>query len=87
VRAAVQARGGEGWHLDVQLTWEAGDAQRLAHEALKAGYSALIVDGGDGTLRDVAEAMVLANTSASVVVLPLGTANDLPAPPVRRLNP
>jgi hypothetical protein len=30
---------------------------------------------------------VLANTSASVVVLPLGTANDLPAPPVRRLNP
>ncbi|MDP1465692.1 diacylglycerol kinase family protein, partial [Klebsiella pneumoniae] len=30
----------------------------------------------DGTLRDVAEAMALAKTDASLVLMPLGTAND-----------
>ncbi|MGE6791859.1 lipid kinase YegS [Pseudomonas guineae] len=76
VRAAVEARRKEGWQLDVRVTWEAGDAQRLANEALQAGYPILIAGGGDGTLRDVAEAMALAKTNASLVLLPLGTAND-----------
>jgi lipid kinase YegS len=76
VRAAVQARREEGWQLDVRVTWEGGDAQRLVNEALQAGYPTLIAGGGDGTLRDVAEAMVLAKTKASLALLPLGTAND-----------
>lgn len=76
VRAAVQARREEGWQLDVRVTWEAGDAQRLVNEALQAGYPTLIAGGGDGTLRDVAEAMALAKTTASLALLPLGTAND-----------
>lgn len=76
VRAAVQARRQEGWQLDVRVTWEAGDAQRMVREALQAGYPTLIAGGGDGTLRDVAEAMAHAKTNASLVLLPLGTAND-----------
>lgn len=76
VRAAVQARRKEGWQLDVRVTWEAGDAQRMVREALQAGYPTLIAGGGDGTLRDVAEAMAHAKTNASLVLLPLGTAND-----------
>lgn len=76
VRTAVEARRAQGWQLDVRVTWEAGDAQRLVNEALAAGYPTLIAGGGDGTLRDVAEAMALAKTSASLVLLPLGTAND-----------
>lgn len=76
VRAAVQARRKEGWQLDVRVTWEAGDAQRMVHEALQAGYPTLVAGGGDGTLRDVAEAMAHAKTNASLVLLPLGTAND-----------
>jgi lipid kinase YegS len=76
IRAAVQARREEGWQLDVRVTWEAGDAQRLVNEALQAGYPTLIAGGGDGTLRDVAEAMALAKTRASLALLPLGTAND-----------
>jgi len=76
VRAAVQARREEGWHVDVRVTWEGGDAQRLVNEALQAGYPTLIAGGGDGTLRDVAEAMALAKTKASLALLPLGTAND-----------
>lgn len=76
VRAAVEARRAAGWDLQVRLTWEAGDAQRLVHEALAAGHTRLIAGGGDGTLRDIAEALAQARTSASLVLLPLGTAND-----------
>ena len=76
VRAAVQARRDEGWQVDVRVTWESGDAQRLVSEALQAGYPTLIAGGGDGTLREVAEAMALANSKASLALLPLGTAND-----------
>ena len=76
VRAAVQARREQGWELAVRVTWEGGDAERLVHEALDAGYTHLIAGGGDGTLRDVAEAMAHAKTDASLVLMPLGTAND-----------
>ncbi|MHA6493786.1 lipid kinase YegS [Pseudomonas borbori] len=76
VRAAVEARREDGWDIAVRVTWEAGDAQRIVAEALQAGYPTLIAGGGDGTLRDVAEAMALADTDASLALLPLGTAND-----------
>ncbi len=76
VRAAVEQRRAQGWELAVRLTWEGGDAQRLVHEALAAGYTHVIAGGGDGTLRDVCEAMAQAGTEASLVLLPLGTAND-----------
>lgn len=76
VRAAVQARRAAGWELAVRVTWEGGDARRLVEEALAAGYRTLIAGGGDGTLRDVAEAVVQAGSDASLALLPLGTAND-----------
>ncbi|MEK1939208.1 MAG: lipid kinase YegS [Pseudomonas sp.] len=76
VRAAVQTRRDDGWELAVRVTWEGGDAQRLVNEALAAGYRTIIAGGGDGTLRDVAEAMALAEADASLALLPLGTAND-----------
>ncbi|GAC1031300.1 lipid kinase YegS [Pseudomonas sp. No.21] len=76
VRAAVQARRDAGWELAVRVTWEGGDARRIVGEALDAGYRTLIAGGGDGTLRDVAEAMALSGEDASLALLPLGTAND-----------
>ncbi|RWU18324.1 lipid kinase YegS [Pseudomonas alkylphenolica] len=76
VRAAVSGMRERGWPLDVRLTWEAGDAERLVREALSGGYGHVVAGGGDGTLRDVAEAMVRVGSSASLVLLPLGTAND-----------
>lgn len=76
LRDAVHDMRDSGWVLDVRVTWEAGDAQRLVTEALAAGYSHIVAGGGDGTLRDVAEAMGQAGTDASLVLLPLGTAND-----------
>ena len=68
VRAAVEQQRASGRELTVRLTWEAGDAQRLVGEALEAGYEQLIAGGGDGTLRDVAEAMAQAQTTASLVL-------------------
>lgn len=76
VRAAVGTMRKRGWQLDVRLTWEAGDAGRLVKEALAADYSHVVAGGGDGTLRDVAQAMVRASARMSLVLLPLGTAND-----------
>lgn len=76
VRAAVMSRREQGEELAVRVTWEGGDAQRLVKEALADGYTHIIAGGGDGTLRDVAEAMALARTDASLVLMPLGTAND-----------
>ena len=76
LRSAVYGLRASGWVLDVRVTWEAGDAQRLVSEALDAGYGHIVAGGGDGTLRDVAEAMGLAGTDASLALLPLGTAND-----------
>ncbi|ALI05781.1 MULTISPECIES: lipid kinase YegS [Pseudomonas] len=76
VRSAVMLKREQGWELAVRLTWEAGDAQRCVDEALDAGYTRLIAGGGDGTLRDIAEAIVHKSSDASLVLLPLGTAND-----------
>lgn len=79
VREAVARKREQGWELDVRLTWEGGDAQRLVAEALAAGHRQVIAGGGDGTLRDIAEALALNQPSdqpASLVILPLGTAND-----------
>ncbi|WP_282338294.1 MULTISPECIES: lipid kinase YegS [Pseudomonas] len=92
VRAAVMARRKEGWELTVRVTWEPGDAQRLVDEALDAGYPIIIAGGGDGTVRDVAEAMAQKETDASLALLPLGTANDfaraagVPLPPDEALG-
>lgn len=76
VRAAITAKRASGWDIAVRVTWEGGDAQRLVAEALAAGHSHLIAGGGDGTLRDVAQAMAEADTDASLTLMPLGTAND-----------
>jgi len=76
VRSAVEEKREQGWELAVRLTWEAGDAQHLVQEALAAGFTRLIAGGGDGTLRDIAEALAKQADQASLVLLPLGTAND-----------
>jgi lipid kinase YegS len=76
VRSAVSRKRREGWELDVRLTWEGGDAQRLVGEALAAGHTQIIAGGGDGTLRDVAEAVAKAGVDAELTIMPLGTAND-----------
>ncbi|WP_339510298.1 lipid kinase YegS [Pseudomonas sp. RL_15y_Pfl2_60] len=76
LRDAIYAKRKQGWEIAVRVTWEAGDAQRLAREALAEGYQTLIAGGGDGTLRAVAEVIALSDSDASLLLLGLGTAND-----------
>ncbi|QLF91762.1 lipid kinase YegS [Pseudomonas sp. ABC1] len=62
--------------LAVRVTWEGGDARRLVHEAVAQGYGRIIAGGGDGTVREVAGAILEGGHAVSLAVLPLGTAND-----------
>jgi YegS/Rv2252/BmrU family lipid kinase len=58
---------------DLFLTKEAGDATRLALEAEQNGADLVAVYGGDGTVMEVANALV--GTEMPMAILPGGTAN------------
>lgn len=64
---------GSDW--DVSITHEFGDGERHARAALEAGYDLIAAYGGDGTMADVANALV--GTDMPMMILPGGTANAL----------
>jgi lipid kinase YegS len=68
----------EGQSLEVRCTWEGGDAERFAREAVADGVDVLVAGGGDGTLHEVVNGLMKVEpaTETAVGVLPLGTAND-----------
>jgi lipid kinase YegS len=80
LRAAVADMRGRGVDLQVRVTWESGDAERYALEALDDGAGAIIAAGGDGTLSSIASALAARTRPAaqlpSLALVPLGTAND-----------
>ncbi len=80
VRAAVRAERASGHRVDVRVTWEAGDATRLAEEASRLGIPRVAAGGGDGTINEVATGLLSArgggSTGPVLAVVPLGTAND-----------
>jgi lipid kinase YegS len=80
VREAVRAMRARGIALEVRVTWEDGDAERYAAEALESGAGHVIAGGGDGSLSEVAAALAHADGDADALpalgLLPLGTAND-----------
>jgi lipid kinase YegS len=78
VRAAINQIRGEGQPLEVRCTWEGGDASRFAQEAMQDGIDVLVAGGGDGTINEVVNGILEADTSPqmALAVLPLGTAND-----------
>ncbi len=66
---------GLGMRPELAETTGPGDAERLAREAAGRGAALVIAAGGDGTIAEVASG--IAGSSASLGVLPLGTANVL----------
>lgn len=80
VREAVKAMREAGMPLAVRVTWEAGDAERYAREAVEAGMAAVVAGGGDGTLNQIANALAHrpepADALPALGLIPLGTAND-----------
>lgn len=80
LREAVHAWRQRGRSVEVRVTWERGDATRLALEAMQEGVGRLVACGGDGTLGAVA-GVLAAHADDGVqlpdlAVLPMGTAND-----------
>lgn len=60
----------------VKLTRQAGDAERLAREALEQGVERVVAAGGDGTLNEVVNGLSADFGRACLGLLPLGTGND-----------
>lgn len=78
LREAVTLLRNEGIELHVRVTWEKGDAARYVAEAVELGVATVIAGGGDGTINEVATALVNAKAEnvPTLGILPLGTAND-----------
>jgi len=67
-----------GTQATLKLTTAAGDARRLAAEAVTEGFEAVVAAGGDGTLNEVLNGIGDVPVGFSQVrlgVLPLGTVN------------
>lgn len=79
VREAVFACRDAGLALEVWVTWEAGDAARLAEWAGQAGIDRVIAAGGDGTVNEVTNGLMRLprQRRPALGILPLGSANDL----------
>jgi YegS/Rv2252/BmrU family lipid kinase len=79
-----------GWRTDIALKEFGGHTMRLAREAAEEGYDLVIGYGGDGTLNQVVNGVMMAKRRRSIVgVIPGGTANvwaheiGLPEDPVK----
>jgi YegS/Rv2252/BmrU family lipid kinase len=57
----------------VRLTSEAGDASRIAAEAVRDGVEVIIAAGGDGTINEVING--IGNAPVRLGILPVGTMN------------
>lgn len=64
-----------GVKIEVAETQYAGHATELARQAAQAGRAMVVAAGGDGTIAEVANGLLGAQTSLGVI--PLGTANVL----------
>lgn len=73
-RAVAAALGVMGVETEITDT-EPGTAIRQAREGVAAGYDAILVAGGDGTIREVAKGML--GSGVPLGVIPVGTANSL----------
>lgn len=78
LREAVTLLREEGVVIHVRVTWEKGDAARNIQEACDLGVETVIAGGGDGTINEVATALIdLPEAQRPALgILPLGTAND-----------
>jgi diacylglycerol kinase (ATP) len=66
---------GQGWQVTLQITQGPGHATALAAAAAAGGQALVISAGGDGTLHEIAQALV--HTRCILAPLPAGTTNCL----------
>jgi diacylglycerol kinase (ATP) len=73
---ALEAQLGRLPGSEVLRTEAAGDAERLAREAVRDGADMVVAAGGDGTLNEVVNGLSEDFGKARLGLLPLGTGND-----------
>jgi diacylglycerol kinase (ATP) len=66
----------QGWSIDLVRTERPGHAQELAAQAARAGARHVIAIGGDGTVHEVANGLLNADSDAALGVIPIGSGND-----------
>ena len=78
VREAVFQHRKKVGEVEIRVTWEPGDIERLVAEACAEGVERVVASGGDGTVNEVVDALarIPARERPEVGILPLGTAND-----------
>lgn len=78
LREAITQLRDDGVEIHVRVTWEKGDAARYVAEARQLGVETVIAGGGDGTINEVATALIdcEGGNIPALGILPLGTAND-----------
>ena len=66
----------QGWAVDVARSERPGHARELAAQAVSQGARHVVAVGGDGTVHDVANGLLDADTDAALGVIPIGSGND-----------
>lgn len=77
VRAAILAARKHG-NVEVRVTFEGGDIDRLVAEAVADACPRLVAAGGDGTVNECVSALMRFDEAKrpELAIMPLGTAND-----------
>ncbi|MCQ2200038.1 MAG: diacylglycerol kinase family lipid kinase [Paludibacteraceae bacterium] len=71
---------GEGYDIHPVFTKYAGHAKEIVRQLIDQGFRYVVACGGDGTVNEIASAMV--NTDAAMGIIPFGSGNGL----ARHLN-
>ena len=89
IRSAVSILRKESSRIEVRVTWEHGDGERLVNEASRDGIQRIVAAGGDGTLNEVVNGMAKLDSKKrpELAIMPLGTANDFATACKIPLNP
>lgn len=74
---AEEILGAHGYQATIRPTTAAGDARRFAAEAVAAAADLVVAWGGDGTVNEVASALV--ETTVPLAIVPAGSGNGLAA--------
>jgi lipid kinase YegS len=81
VRSAVSILRKESSTIEVRVTWEHGDGERLVNEASRDGIQRIVAAGGDGTVNEIINGLAKLDKTQrpELAIMPLGTANDFAA--------
>ena len=77
VSRAAQVLRAAGVDVETCATLDAGSAIRQTQQAVVEGFDTIIACGGDGTVNEVLNGLMLVGAGATLGVIPLGSGNLL----------